>query len=818
MTWRFLFLGLLFWPGLALSETVRVRSGEHAGFSRLLLDFSQPEDWRFGRVEGGYEFRPARADIDYDLRRVFDLIPRARVLDIQNREDGALFIGVDCDCHADAFALQRGQVVVDIKTGPAPEAALQFEALLDPPDDPVPPEAPLVLARRIDPQARRAGLPLLLPFGQSGPEIGALPERPDPAEPVPSAVPQPEPVVEIDNAELEMAHANETADHSTTGPDAQMPPPEKQNRVSETQTALVEQIARAAAQGLLDADMAGIEAQVEQAVDPLDRIPDEEVRAPDPLPPVTPRGHISVANSIDQAFAANGGKPRETDDGNACIDPALFDVVNWGTPLDESSSLGDYRSKIVGEFDIANGEGITDLARHYIYITFGAEAKALIGRYPTDVVRGDILTMMADIVDNGSSKNAPRFIEQMPCDSATALWATLAQPALVRGQSVNGAAIARSFSELPVHLRQHLGPDLADRLLSFGDRQTADMIRNAVARTTDTPDAPFKILEAHIDVVDGENDAAAQKLDDVIAGAGDELPEALVERAEMALEAGGALPDDMIALLGSVAFEQRGTEKEGILTDVEIRALAVSSRFEDAFDRLEAAARTGMISPERQAELQADIFNEIADKASEATFLVEVMGRIDTAVGLPGPERRRLAAVFLDLGFAPPARRVLGGEGQLPEREDRELFARAALVEDRPDIAIGYLAGLTTETAKIMRAQALEAARDHEGAVRAFGELGDDAATLRAAWRGGIWSTVAALGTEAQGDAARLMEDLPPAAEGADTPSAPSVPGDGEPLTPIANGQALLEASQSTRDTVRALLGEVSGPAPNNGL
>lgn len=818
-----------FWPNAGVAETIGVRSGEHADFSRLLLQFKAPQEWSFGRVDGGFEFRAAREEVTFGLDRVFDLIPRRRVQDVRDLGDGRLFIAVDCDCHVDAFALARGQVVLDFKSGPPPSTPSPFEARLKAPDGGSPEgSAGLASLRRPDPASLRAGLPLFIAAGAvAEPSATTDDASDDAAQTVPPvSLPAP-PAGESSAAIATPDHgpdhgseqgvdqtANQTANRiadpaAGTDPVASA----RTGRVAETESALLGQLARAASQGLLEADLADFEARVDDARSPAvtpDPPPKVERRAP--LPPVTERGHIAIETSIDRAFADFPRAGRTTQDGTICVKDDLVAVETWGAPLDEGTSLGEFRSRIVGEFDISDGQGITDLTRHYVYITFGAEAKALIQHYPDDVVRGDLLYAMADIVDHGVAPDAAEALaDQMSCDGAIALWAALAQSELPRGEALNRAAVVRSFSALPPHLRGHVGPGLAEKLLASGDKDTAMTIRAAIARAVETETPSVEMLDAQFEAEAGEVQMAQARLDDVIDDASDVLPQALLDRAELALSRGEALPDKLVALLNSVAFEQGGTPLEGPLRDAEIRALTLTPDFDAAFTQLESDSALASLPKDRREVLRETIFESLAQAGSDESFLVLTMAKIDAAASLSAPSRRLIAERFLELGFARPARRVLGGEGQMPERDDRFLYARAALLEDRPDIAIGYLAGLESDAAQALRAQALFQARDHEGAARTYAQIGDAPAELRAAWLGGLWPTVADLDQTAQGAAARLMAGLPPAVQDGEEAStdAAQEPAD----TPIAQGRALLEASRAARDTVKALLDQTGAPA-----
>ena len=126
-------------PAAASGETVSVRSGDHDGFTRLLIQFAAPEDWAFGRVDGGFEFRPARADLDYRLDGLYDRIGTQRIGEVEDRGEGRLFLAVDCACHASAEELGDGQVVLDVIEGAPSAPGTGDDAPLPPLVDPDPP-------------------------------------------------------------------------------------------------------------------------------------------------------------------------------------------------------------------------------------------------------------------------------------------------------------------------------------------------------------------------------------------------------------------------------------------------------------------------------------------------------------------------------------------------------------------------------------------------------------------------------------------------------------------------------------------------------
>lgn len=821
---RILAVLLILWPLSARAEAVVVRSGDHADFSRLLLDYDGGIDWVFGRVDGGYEFRAERHDLAWDLRAAFDRISRARIRALEDRGDGRLFIAVNCACHADAFVLRDGQVVLDIKDGPPLFVASPYEVpfaisepAVSPGADPPTGIGPRIATRSDDDRTSvppgfrerggRAGLPLVLP-SRPVEGVASLPSRPSP----------------VENRALDPAAAA-TGDQPFPASASRQT---ARDRVAETEAALIKQIARAAAQGLIEADMSQIEADILAATHALARSAPEP-RLTEPVAPaaaVAPRSHIAIETGVDRAAPANVSGRVATDEGGGCIDPVMFDISSWGGSMENGADIGAYRSRIIGEFDLANGAGVTDLARHYLYITFGAEAKALLAQYPADVARPDLLKAMAEIIDEGHAATAEIFVDQMVCDGATALWSALAQPRLFRGQSINTEAITLAFAGLPPHLRRHLGPGLADDFLAIADIATAERIRNAIARGSGDEDPRLNLLSARLDLATGEADSAAERLDRVIAQESDSLPRALLDRVEAALAQGEAIAPDQIALLQSLAFENKGTELGVELIVMELRARALSGDLERAFDRLDRVRDSASIAAERIEPLYAEAFTALSRDASDTTFLTLAVAHLDEAITQEPPVRRDISQRFLDLGFAAPARRILGGKGAVPDKPDRFLFAKAAMMEGRPDVAVGYLAGLDGDAANLLRAEAMEKAGDFAQAARVFHLIGLEERGIRAAWRGGIWNDVAnRSGTLAA--AAAVMVGRPPLAAaspiaGAEDPRkatlpTPAISETSETQPPLARAKALVEESRATRALLDELFQVVTALSEQSG-
>lgn len=107
----------------AATAATPVRSGEHPGFSRLVIEFEDRPAWRTERSDRTVSIRFDR-DVRLDTSRVFSLIPRTRLRALNQQEDALeLSFAEGCGCGLRIFPVRQGALVLDIldaPPGPAP--------------------------------------------------------------------------------------------------------------------------------------------------------------------------------------------------------------------------------------------------------------------------------------------------------------------------------------------------------------------------------------------------------------------------------------------------------------------------------------------------------------------------------------------------------------------------------------------------------------------------------------------------------------------------------------------------------------------------
>ena len=716
MIWRILIL--LLWPTLVGAQTVTVTTGDHEGFTRLVLDFGSPVDWQVGRTEDGYVLQVPGPRRSYDLTEVFRIIGTTRLAAIwANPGTGALQIGIACACHAIPFEFRPGIVVVDLRDGPPPEGSA-FETALDGAVAPV-------LAERAAPRPKR---------------------RP--------------------------ARATVGYDWTSTLVAEPVSPPALPDTLLPLREALLTQMSRGAAQGVVD--MTGPAPRRQ----PTDADPDNVRIGMGELPGLT--------------IGTDGANL--TADGAACITGDRIEIGSWGDDSPVAEQMAGALTGMMGEFDRPDPDALARAVRFYLYLGFGAEARQLLDAMPANLPDATLLRSMARIMDEEPDA-APSFSGMAACDSAAALWAVLGQPVPERGSAFDRAAVLRTFSALPIHLRRHLGPALTERLLLLGDATAAQAAQDAVLRAPGGMQPETALTDARLKIAAGDADAATGVLEPIIDSPGPATAEALITLVELQLSQRRSVSGADVTALEAGLQERLGSAEEPRYRKVLILARAAAGDFATAFADLPQAP-----------DAARDLWALVAELAPDSALMVHAVPDADRPVPAEAAAvADRLAVRLADLGFADAAARWLA----LTVDPDPVLAARISLAQGDAREALRLLAGRDDPQALMLKAEALDRLGD-QPARAALLDLADetDAAT-RARARARDWVWLAATGPEPwQGVAARL-----------DRVPAPPPPADSVAALvaaanrPLAEGRALVDSSAETRAAIDALLAAVAAPA-----
>lgn len=820
--WRSFGTGLLLCllPPPAISETVVVRSGEHAGFARLVIRFDEQTPWQFGRVAGGYALQIERRDVQADMSRIYDLIPRDRIASASfDPAQGRLTLAVDCDCSAVAFAPDPRSVALDVRDGKA-DPGSPFERALNVDSTPLPE------MEEEDPENATPRAPLT---GGRGDSNLAFFWR---NQPVPETTLSPRQSTRADAAP-DMERPNPQHDQPDTPP--QLPPlpaPDLSAGLAPGPTDglrddLLLQLSRATAQGLVSPVEDRLLSAAEIAATAIPATPTDALRdntakgdlsEDDAGNAKKPASHLRIRTdtAVDQATGISADD-NETDKGLACPADSLLDLTGWAQPDDVAGQIAGFNRALVGEFDAPDPAAVSGYIRLYLSLGFGAEAKALMREFPDERRDDSLLVDLANILDRGSAPGSA-LAGMQSCPGNAALWSVLAEPRLNPSVTVNRASVIAGFSALPLHLRRHLFPELSRRFLDAGDNDMATALRAALTRTGEGHGDKVKIADADLAAASGNIRASNAILQEIIAGGAVEAPEALVRMIDLQVSQGEQIDQGTVASVETLAYEHHGTPLGARLAKAYATAAAANGALDEAFAAITKLEPQG-ITKEDSRRMASAISLGLAN-ATDATFMRIVLMQMPYLSSAPLPPESRLALAdrMLTLGMPAHARDILASIGT--DTAAAIVLAKAHLAQGDAAAAIAVLGDRQDTEAQAILAQALALMGDHVAAATARAKASEDGDGLTnggPAWLAGDWAAVAQAGDGVRQAAARLvatgvMEPTPDADLVRDTTS-PGTTGDAadalaQTSGPLARAAGLVAESRSARDTIRALLAD----------
>jgi len=762
------------------SETIRLLSGEHQSFTRLVLVLDRPSGWQLGRTADGYGLKLARNGIRVDLTRAFELIPRMRVTSLSyDAGTRRLDIASTCDCHVQGFQIGDRTIVVDVTDGAAPAGHPFDQALAPPVLPPAPPSAPRPAIRLTDgafppllaeDMRRRYDLRITVPSLEAPVRISGAGEAARPDAPSPT--------------ETEAFRAAE-----------------QRRRVARIEAELLRQLARAGSQGMVRPN-------------PEFRAANSTPNAPEAAAPTgrQPATNVDAITGVDRA-APEAPEPAE-DAREACLEPDLFAFLAHEAQKEPHQLIADARLALLREFDRPDTGAASDLTRAYLYLGFGAEARQVIDAYLASDPQAGLYTALAAALDDTPDLAGPGLTGQVGCPGPVSFWAMLAGPVPAVLDEATRRATTAAASDLPLHLRRWVVPRLAQRLLAHGHDELAAALRDSLDRVEGEHGTGYLMLQAALaergDIAAGgagtpsnHSRAAAETILEQVAESNDaEAPEALVDIIRLREARGQVPPPERFDLAEALIFEHRGTAVARALRIAIAPAYARDGAFDEAFDHLDAAATqapdqaAGTDEGDLLARARSAVALRLAENASDEIFLRTMFdpARAGRGAAVSPDATFALAARLLALGF--PEQALAQSETLPPESGFRLMRVRALLALGRDERALAALAGLQGAESDALRGEILARLGEHDRAHVLSRVAGDEAAARRAAWASGDPEAIRSSGSESEAD---FTEATRPE----NAPSAPPEPS-------LIGARDLLEGIRARRSAVQTLLEEKS--------
>ncbi|RYH09936.1 hypothetical protein [Tropicimonas sp. IMCC6043] len=720
------------------AETVRVLSGEHETFSRIVLVFGSAIGWKESRSRDGYEIAFDRSDIALDLSRVFEKIPRTRISDIAfGTPDGVLALTVPCDCDLDIFEVGKNTIALDVRDR-APRTGVGLSSDVREPT-------------------------LAFPFG--APE--AFETR-------------------AEATGILLGHALDKSRNRSSGDVATA---EDAVRVRDMERALLEQLGRAATQGV---------ARIDRDAAPADfGMPDGDVSGGESS------RHIQTRTVFDSVLQPAKDSSGSGGAGTKCYGEEVLDLSQWLSTDDPAEAIALARVGLTSELDKPDARQVENLVRTYLAFGFGAEAKAVLTEFDVAIKERSLYLAMALIVDGLDPETEFGRSGEASCDGPTALWALAARAPGSGPDDINLTSVRSWFVRLPPALRIQLGPRLVETLLATGHSSDARAIRDAIARTTSAPSTALMMVDAQEALESGDYDTALATFSEVVADSESDAPEAMAKLLR-GMRLGGRVSAETILDAEALAFEPGGTPAGQSLFEEIVLSWAAAGDFDSSWRNWDELTRQ---SPGRKSpdSVFSGMFLEMIRQGADGKILRILNSDHSEPLteSLNRETRLALAEWLLDAGQPVRARDILASLGSDNALAVRRLRARLALELGQPAFALSHIAAEDDPQSLSLRGEALSALGDHAAAADLFARAGQSEDSAREAWLLGDVEVVSAFGRPEDGAFLRLIGALPATGDAASDDTA-----DGQQLLSGVPGPVQESSATGVSGVVGAPLGD----------
>ena len=673
---------------LVAAEGGAIRTGEHDGFTRVVLTIEPTTEWSLETDAGRATLHFPGRKLAFGTDEAFDRIPRTRVLAISTAADAAgtdVTVDLGCDCRISASFVGARYLALDIADRDAVAAALPPTPAAESPEHRSRREAAVVataeqiLLRQIE----RAADQGLVRLSEQGPP--APPEEPEAAAATP---------IEPPDTPADAGPALRPADAAEPGKDS---------------PALAED------DPSLAASLSALNDQIE-ATTVFDR---------------------DGRNARSDAQTAKVPE--------VCLPDERLDVGAWSNDLPFDRQLPPLRRRLIGEFDVPDPVAVGDLARLYIRFGLGVEAELLLGAFASAGIEDRALLVdLARVVEAGPEMPEGPLAIGASCPGRHGLWLALGGVAPAFRDADSFAEVQAAFGALPPEMRAMLAPRLIDRLIDSGHVAEARLIYETAIRPGERPDAGLALADARLAAAEGHPIEAAKGMSVLLEASGHTSVEALIDLVRVALDAGLPIPDRIVVDLRAAALQYRGSDLEPDLRALLTELLASRSDLPEALREARAAIRDMPAESARFADLAVRAI-AAADPATvgPAAYAGTALGATDlvTATAATDPARDAIAAKLIDIGLPQPALAMLPASKE--ETDARRLIsARARLRLGEPTGARATLASMPEPEAAELRARAFALDGAWDQALATLDSRGLDAVAAPYVWPSGAWSRI----------------------------------------------------------------------------
>lgn len=567
---------------------ILVKSGEHNGFTRIVIYTESSQEWDIESTETGTRFKVGNWDGGFDIAEVYEKIGRSRLasLDAQSAEL-RMFLG--CDCTIETVPLELGFVQIDIKDGPLkrPKRRPQIESPST--------NGPILVAETLEPVDE----------------------------------PRFEPT-----SDLTTSWSNESRRPRRYRALEAVLAEENQSTFEAFQRGLKEQLAVSSTNEHLAPSGSDVELQ-KQYEGTSAKSRDELLAL------LSERARFIDARS----GASNDGSISEGEENAHCDFSRELNVSEWANETNFASQLATRRSVLLTEFDEENPAAALGLVQFYIHFNLGHEAYQATDSLSIDDRRSGFFRALSSSFMSGFSENQPSLAKYANCSGEASFWGAMNSPNISGFSEEQLANLVSVFSVLPDHLQKATVDKLISLLEAANQPTAAGVVKNALKNNSEELASP-SIIE---DLKSSWPSLPIEDLRGLVFANDEDSPLALAILLERTLEEGIVSDPSLIELAAALAFQLDGTQTAKRLNSSRILALLQLGHAHQAADALFALWSDNLNEPQETLDnfvlslLEGAPTSDVGEfiwKAKSSALLDELSSDV----------RLTLAQYFVDIG------------------------------------------------------------------------------------------------------------------------------------------------------------------------
>lgn len=725
------------------AQELPIRAGEHASYSRLVIPAPTDIAWELRTAGRRTILSLPGLETDFSTDQIFDRIPKSRILSVDTSKNGdvtEIIISLACNCGVDA-KVEGGSIILDVNDPddnisdpnqqiPSPEAMVSDTAVAKTPD----------IASKSDTTVQVSGKP------KSRPETSNTPEA------------QPNSPAEL--AERLITQLNRAAEQGFV----ELAKPNKPAEDTETKPKIDEQPPK-------DVPTVGSLLPQEQALDGLedvgDRIQDElNSLLGDDVFGGTVRITIPEEFQQDEGARKKGNRKKEEvaqsqAPQDHCIDDEELDVAFWADERKFSEQLAALQGRVFGEFDKPNSEAVLELVRLYIYFGLGTEATALLRDLNVDDRAANLLQEISNTVEGKPFKPDGMLDRAAGCSGVVSLWRTAAIDTNETQPISNVDDVLEYFSELPVHVRRIIGPRLVSSLMGRGQHEAAQSVFDIVERAAGYHGDAHELMRAALLQQQGNFSEAEEVLWRLVYQNSEQSDHALIALVEGRLKEDTAVPSNVIRLLETQAFQNRGSLLGQKLKLTEVKAKAGSGGTRVALSIIREQIAKGSDAVDEYGMLANQVLTETTfdelGVGEYANMTFENSDLIDSDI-VRDEARLNIIEQMLRIGLPNQASAFARKLDRENNKESVLQISQALIRQDRMQEALEALTNANQTTQISSQIAVILSRLDRHGeAYEMVIDESDPQLKSTLAWRNGSWEVAASSNDKTIADLSKYM-------------------------------------------------------------